>query len=86
MHFKLGFGGADASSELRAASADAVVELVLLERRRAHLAPYADGQSVDMPTKTVQSNDWNPLLPDRRRAASAPYMLAARQASPAGAT
>jgi cyanophycin synthetase len=52
----------------------AIEELVVLERRHAHLARYADGHSVDS-AHARAAVGWDRSRPERRRGAPRPYIL-----------
>jgi cyanophycin synthetase len=75
------YGCASYLSDLTNAIPEGVEELVVMERRHAHLAQYADGHSVDGAKRGRGSPDWDPTRPERRRSPVRPYIVPqARQA------
>ncbi|HYD54495.1 MAG TPA: cyanophycin synthetase [Gemmatimonadaceae bacterium] len=71
------YGCASYVSDVADAIPEGVEELAVVERRRAHLAPYADGYSIDMPSRSALPAGWDPSRPDRRRAPTRPYLVRA---------
>jgi hypothetical protein len=73
------YGCASYVSDLAEAIPEGVEELAVVERRRAHLAPYADGHSIDMPTRRRMAVDWDPSRPERRRLPTRPYIIRSQE-------
>jgi cyanophycin synthetase len=76
------YGCASYVSDLAAALPEGYEELAVVERRHAHLAPYADGASVDMPQRSAIARGWDPSHPERRRSPTRPHIVVAHAARP----
>jgi cyanophycin synthetase len=73
------YGCASFLGDLEKAIPEGLEEMRVVERRRAHLAPYADGRSVDMPTASRPPSGWDASLPDRRHSQPGPHIVSATQ-------
>ena len=69
------YGCASYTKDLVAAFPDSVEQLTVVERRRAHLATYADGEALEPSTRG--NGGWDSSRPERRRSSVRPYIVSA---------